>query len=194
MAAPWNTVVKNNQLPKRLLTISISLLLLLGLAACGKNTGFSESNEDKGPTLHAIGFQQWEQQLAAYESEIIVVDLWAMWCTSCIERFPHMVAMHQAYQEQNVQFVSLNLDDRDNSESIKRAEEFLIKVDATFNNFHMNENLIEAFDRFNLIGIPAVLIYDGQGNERYRLSNDNPNNQFDEEDIEAAIKTLLSEA
>ena len=194
MVALWNTVVKNNVLLKCFFTASISLLLLLGLAACGKNTGFSESNEDIGPTLHAIGFQQWEQQLAAYESEIIVVDLWAMWCTSCIERFPHMVAMHKAYQEQNVQFVSLNLDDRDNSESVKRAEEFLIKVDAIFDNFHMNENLIDAFDKFKLIGIPAVLIYDGEGNERYRLTNDNPNNQFDEADIEEAINTLLAEA
>jgi len=194
MVALWNTVVKNKPLLQSFYLVSISLLLATTLSGCDQNSSISGKNVNERPSLHAVGFKQWEQQLATYESDIIIVDLWAMWCTSCIERFPQMVAMHKTYQDQNVQFVSLNLDDRDNSESVKRAEEFLIKVDASFDNFHMNENLIDAFDKFKLIGIPAVLIYDGQGNERYRLSNDNPNNQFDEADIEAAIKTLLAEA
>ncbi|GAB1269212.1 hypothetical protein NBRC116493_24650 [Aurantivibrio infirmus] len=193
MVAPWNIAVKIKASTQRFYAVFFALLFVLGLSSCDSNT-INSPNENQGPRLEAISFKQWEQQLSDYQSKIVVVDLWAMWCTSCIERFPQMVEMHDAYKQQNVQFVSLNLDDRDDTESVNRAGEFLVKVNAEFDNFHMNENLIDAFDRFKLIGIPAVLIYDGKGVERYRLTNDNPSKQFGEEDIESAIKTLLAEA
>jgi len=124
----------------------------------------------------------------------VVVDAWAMWCTSCIKRFPKMVEMEKAFEGKNVQFVSLNLDDHQKTEAVAQAAAFLEEIGATFDNYHMNENLIDAFDHFDLIGIPAVLIYDKHGKERYRLTGDNPNRQFTDKDIENAINELLAEA
>src|SRR5690606_25942426 len=116
--------------------------------------------------------------------------LWAMWCTSCIKRFPKMVDMHDEYAPKGVQIVALNLDNRDDPATVQHAQGFLREINASFDNYHMNENLIDAFDHFNLIGIPAVIIYDGEGRERFRLTGDNPNNQFTDADIEAAINEL----
>ena len=49
-----------------------------------------------------------------------------------------------------------------------------------------------AFEKLNLIGIPAVIIYDRNGDERYRLTGDDPNNQYSGKDIEKAIQELLA--
>lgn len=181
---------------KRLVMQKIIILLLLPLAIL--LTSCSPGDEQTESTVAAIRMQnttftEWEKTLTSYQPNIVVVDAWAMWCTSCIKRFPHMVEMANKYQNKGVQFVSLNLDDRNDEESVAAAKEFLVKMNANFDHFHMNEDLIEAFDRFNLIGIPAVFIYDGTGAERFRLTGDNPNAQFTEKDIESAVESLLSE-
>ena len=63
---------------------------------------------------------------------------------------------------------------------------------ANFDHYHLDEALMNAFDKIDLLGIPAVLIYGKDGNERYRLTGDNPNKQFTEADIENAIKHLIN--
>ena len=138
-----------------------------------------------------ISYAEWEVQRQQYLPNVLVVDMWAMWCISCIERFPEMVRLHDEYKNQNVQFVSMNLDDREDALSLKKAEKFLTKMNASFDHYRMNENLLQAFEKIDLIGIPAVLIYDRNGNEQYRLTGDNPNKQFTEKDIEEAVNDLL---
>jgi len=166
-----------------------ALLSFLLLGACD-----NKSAQASDPAaLKPVSFSQWDQQLASYQPSIVVVDLWAMWCTSCIKRFPKMVDMHDEYAPKGVQIVALNLDNRDDPATVQQAQGFLREINASFDNYHMNENLIDAFDHFNLIGIPAVIIYDGEGRERFRLTGDNPNNQFTDADIEAAINELLAE-
>lgn len=171
------------------LKIGLASLLLLLVSACD-NTRPAAGDSAQ---MKAVGFQEWDEQLASYQPSVVVVDMWAMWCTSCIKRFPKMVDMHDEYSPKGVEIVALNLDNRQDQDAVAQAQEFLHEINATFDNYHMDENLIDAFEHFSLIGIPAVLIYDGQGNERYRLTGDNPSQQFTDNDIEAAIKTLLAE-
>lgn len=167
-----------------LCVLSIAFLL----SACEQQT------QDGKVQLKKVGFAEWDKQLASYRPDVVVVDAWAMWCTSCIKRFPKMVEMKKAYSDKNVHIVALNLDEHQDTQTLKEAEAFLTEIGATFDNYHMDENLIDAFDHLGLIGIPAVLIYDGEGNERFRLTGDNPNDQFTDKDIEAAINELLAEA
>lgn len=170
----------------------LSLLLLAGLlSAC--DGGSSGNTGEGGIQLRNIGFAEWDQQLASYQPNIVVVDAWAMWCSPCIERFPKMVEMNQKYRDQGVAFVSLNLDDHNDQAAVAKAGDFLREQQARFDHFHMDENLIDAFDHLGLKGIPAVLIYDGTGEERFRLTGNNPNSQFTDEDIDEAVQQLLAE-
>lgn len=183
----------SDSIPSRFWKVAVAAFLLLSLSACDSGGGNAGSAAEEGVQLKAIGFQEWDRQLASYKPSIVVVDMWAMWCTSCIKRFPKMVEMHEEYAPRGVEFVSLNLDNRDDTAAVQQAEQFLKEMNATFDNFHMDENLINAFEHFNLIGIPAVVIYDGEGKERYRLTGTNPNKQFTDKDIEAAVNELLAE-
>jgi thiol-disulfide isomerase/thioredoxin len=147
----------------------------------------------KSITLQPVTFAQWQQKLAGYRGQILVVDFWATWCAPCVERFPHMVALYGKYGSLGkVRFVSMSLDDRDDSQAVNRALEFLKKQKAEFDNFRMNEIVPDAFEKLDLLGIPAVFIYDPAGKLRYRLTGDDPNRQFKNEDVEAAIKALLA--
>jgi thiol-disulfide isomerase/thioredoxin len=168
----------------------VAAVLAITLVACDNtdSTGTPAAAEMK-----PVSFQEWDKQLASYRPSVVVVDLWAMWCTSCIKRFPKMVDMHDKYSKEGVQIVALNLDNRDDPTAVQQAQDFLHEINATFDNYHMDENMIDAFEHFKLIGIPAVIIYDGEGKERFRLTGDNPSKQFTDQDIENAINELLAE-
>ena len=166
---------------------------VLLILACSISVGSTYAADTTVTTMQSVTYQQWLEQRKAYTGRILVVDMWATWCSSCIERFPKMVSMHNKYANQGVQIVSMNLDDRGDAASLTAANRFLQRINARFPNYHMDENLMQAFEMLDLIGIPVVLIYDRKGKQRYRLTGDNPYNQFTDKDIEIAIQHLINE-
>lgn len=144
--------------------------------------------------LQPVTFEKWDEVLANLDGQIVVVDYWAGWCSPCIERFPHMVEMHHRYRDRGVQFISLNLDEQGDTEAIEWANEFLARIGADIPNYHMDENMTDAFERLDLLGLPAVGVIDREGAEAHRLSGDNPFRQFTEQDVEDAVRELLGQA
>jgi len=171
---------------KRPLAAICTVLILLG----GAWAAAGEENDPK-TSMQAIQFRDWDILLQAQRGHVTVVDLWASWCAPCIERFPHMVDLYQKYRSRGVHFISLNFDEQGDAESLAWADSFLEHVGAVFPNYHLDENMSEAFERLDLLGLPVVLVYDQNGTENLRLTNDDPNDQFDEEDVERAVQTLL---
>jgi len=141
--------------------------------------------------LQRVDFTAWNAALERYRSQIVVVDMWATWCSTCLTRFPKMVDMAHRFAPQGVRFVSLCLDDRDDEESLAAARKFLATQHAPFDHFLMDERIDVAFDKLQLLGIPVVVIYGRDGAEAVRLTGDNPNDQFDEKDVEEAIVGLV---
>ena len=143
-------------------------------------------------TLEPVSFDSWQEELHSLQGQIVVVDMWATWCLPCIERFPHMVELSTEFADQGVEFVSLCLDDRDDADAIELATEFLTEQKATFPNYLMDEVVTHAFEKLDLLGIPAVFIYGPDGVLRYRLTGDDPNNQYTDADVADAIEELLA--
>ena len=160
------------------------------LGACGERR--AASSED-AVSLVPITHAQWEERLKTYRPDIVVVDFWATWCAPCIERFPKMVELAERYRARGVRFVGMCMEDRDDQAAVAGAARFLVDKRATFDNFLLDEPLLEGFKKLGLLGIPAVHVYEGTGKLSTQLTGDDPNRQFDEQDIEAAIETLLAQ-
>jgi thiol-disulfide isomerase/thioredoxin len=177
------------------LTRRITGLLLGALitSACGQAPpGSSDVALDPGTvTFEPITWEAWQSKLAEYRGSVLVVDFWATWCVPCVERFPHMVEMYRTYGDRGVRFVSMSLDDRGDVAAVERAGEFLEEQRATFPNFLMDENVLEGFEKLELMTVPAVYVYAPDGTLFRKLTADHPDRQFTEEDIEAAIRELL---
>lgn len=176
---------------------SLTVMAMLLLASSAPATEAPTDTDSTEPvTVEGVSLSQWEQTLADYRSDIVVVDFWATWCSSCLDRFPHMVTMSTEFKDQPIQFVSMLLEDPEESEAMHQAHAFLNKQfqhnpPGRFDHYFMNENLMVSFEKLDLLGIPAVFIYDAQGNLSHRLTGDNPNNQFTEADIRNALLTML---
>ncbi len=165
-------------------------MVVLGYG-CAERPGKAVEGDAAQVGFAPLSFGAWQEKLASYPPDVVVVDLWATWCVSCLERFPHMVALWQRYRDRGVRFVSLNLDDHEDSEALADARLLLQQFGAGFENYYLDENLMIGFERLGLIGIPAVVLYDRSGKEAIRLTGDNPNRQFTDADVEAALQALL---
>ena len=174
------------------------LAVLAGLALGGcdeRATGPAETGDGRKSApieLRTVTLDEWYDEVAAFEGRIVVSDMWATWCIPCIERFPHMVRLSERYAERGVQFISTSLDDPTDEQAIAYAKEFLAEQQATFPNYLIDGNVTDTFEDLDLMTIPAVFIYGRDGELRHRLTADDPNNQFTDEDVENAIEKLLS--
>lgn len=182
--------------------IIAALLGIVCLTSCTSEEG-AYSDAPSSPTFGAasvpvvelvpVSFAEWEARRTEFVPDLLVVDLWATWCTPCLERFPHMVEMHHKYKDRGVQFVSLSLDDREDPSSIEFARTFLQEQKATFPNYLLDENIMDGFELIGIQTVPAVNIYNRNGQLVRELNNNNPNDQFSDADIERALLELLGD-
>ncbi len=168
------------------------LFLCFTLTALSKDA-VEEKNEAFVLNFQTTTLDEWPKVLQSYNGKVLVVDMWATWCSSCLERFPHMVEMSDKYRPYDVAFISLLLEDPEEPEAIANAKRFLIKNKADFPHYFMNANLMKSFDQLDLLGIPAVYIYDQTGKKTHKLTGDNPNKQFTEKDIYDAVNGLIAD-
>ncbi len=171
--------------------VRCALILLLSAVSCLLS---AVALADRAPTaLKQVNYSQWQTVLASYKPDIVVVDMWATWCSTCLEQFPKMVELHKKYKDKGVRIVAMNLDDRNDSVAISLAQRFLQENQAGFDNYRMDEKMLLAFEKLGLMSIPAVIVYDRQGKEHVRLTGDDPNKQFVDADIEQVITALLQQ-
>jgi len=174
---------------------SALVLVLACLFAAGCARLSAEKATPGKVTFLPVTYAQWQERLAGYRGNVVVVDLWATWCAPCVQRFPHMVELSRKYSNrQGIRFVSMSLDDRSDPAALDLARKFLIKQNATMDNYRMDEIIPDAFDKLGIQGVPAVFLYDREGNLRYRLTGDDPNHQFTNDDVDRAVQHLLFEA
>jgi thiol-disulfide isomerase/thioredoxin len=119
----------------------------------------ARAHEELVPITHA----QWQDKLRSYAPDIVVVDFWATWCTPCIERFPKMIAMAERYRGRGVRFVSMCMEDRDDRPAVAGAERFLAERHSPLDDFLLDEPLLDGFEDFGLLSVPAVHVYDRSG-------------------------------
>lgn len=165
------------------------LLTLMVLQGCGAESSTDDADTAKSnsagkateaaPTKVDVVVASWDElqsMVKQHEGKVVVVDLWSSFCAPCIREFPNLVALHESYPD-HVACISvcLNYDgskSRPPESHLERVTEFLTKQNAQFENVLCSDSDLDLYDRIELSSIPAVYVYDRQGELSRRFDNE----------------------
>ncbi|WP_404428412.1 thiol-disulfide oxidoreductase ResA [Sutcliffiella horikoshii] len=99
---------------KRLLMRTSILLLLLVAIGYTMYTNFFQSKEivdvgDEAPNFVLTDLEGNEVMLSDYEGKGVFLNFWGTWCKPCEREMPYMENQYQAFKEQGVEVIAVNI-------------------------------------------------------------------------------------
>lgn len=169
----------------------VFILLALFILGCGSG---SEQERTEGlvvkDTMSVLAIQVTkldEEGLSNLISErngkVLFLNVWATWCVPCVEEFPDLVKLHNAFARHPVEVVGISADFDDEIES--KIVPFLRKQKVPFRvyvaSFKHQEDFINGVNRSWSGALPASLIVDAKGERKFFLMGKGTFNQFKRE-------------
>lgn len=125
---------------------------------------------------------------AANKGKVVLFNFWATWCKPCVEEFPDLVKINEAYKDDDFKIILVSLDFAEDLDS--KTKNFLNKMKVDFvsyyNGFEKDDDLINYMDKNWNGGIPGTFIYDKEGKLSKTFIG-----KTKYEDFEKAIEKLL---
>ena len=126
-----------------------------------------------------------ETTLAAYQGEVVVLNLWATWCAPCMEEMPSLMQLQYNF-EGRIRVVPISVDSE--GERDKAISE-LRRLTGGGLPFLQDMTRGVLFDA-QAAGMPVTIIYNRQGQEVARLAG---GADWGSEDASRLIEAVLSE-
>lgn len=102
--------------------------------------------------------------LDRFRGKVVVLNLWATWCTPCVAELPMLDRLQQQLKEVDVVVVALSLD-RGGPEAVK---EFFQEHDIKHLGVYVDPTMRAQSD-FRVIGLPTTILIDREGRDRGRI-------------------------
>lgn len=106
-----------------------------------------------------------ETSLAAYDGEILVLNLWATWCAPCMEEMPTLGALQRRFGDR-LRVIPVSVDGEADR---ARAQSELARLSDNSLPFLIDISRGVLFDA-QAPGMPVTIIYDREGRELARLA------------------------
>jgi len=128
-----------------------------------------------------------QQAIQQWQGKILIINFWATWCGPCLKEIPEFIQWQQAYQDKNVQFIGIAVDDQqsvaDYLKTIHINYPILIAGDAGSQLSQQLGNLINA--------VPFTLIVNAQGQIVHRQFGELSKEKFSEV-LESLLKPQVA--
>ena len=111
--------------------------------------------------------------LSDYLGKYIYIDVWATWCGPCIREIPFFEEVQKEFQNKNIRFISISIDER--NRSLYNYDKWIEYVkDEKLSGIHLfadNAWKSEFIKSYNINSIPRYLLIDDKG---FIISSDAP--------------------
>jgi thiol-disulfide isomerase/thioredoxin len=165
-------------------TVSIALALIvliaMGLAGyyygrvvplikAGKQQGIYAAVASR-QSVAGFGFETEDgvhQSIAGLKGKVVVIDVWATWCGTCLYSIPKIIELRKKYQSELVEIVGIDVDD-DGWEKVKPFLQKHSEINYTLavpyppSSFQL-KTIVDLKPLGNVSAIPTVFVVDRQG-------------------------------
>lgn len=144
----------------------LSSILITSLSGCIDSVNEEESN-NIGEDFKFLGIDGLEKNLSDFQGKIVILDMWATWCSPCGYQMLELEKIKNHYNEDIIEIISIDIDPK---ETISMVQEYIYQFEQAGINldwiFGMDiENIWEKY-KING-GIPTLYIFDKDGNIHY---------------------------
>ncbi len=99
--------------------------------------------------------------LADYKGQVVLLNIWATWCTPCQAEIPSLQRLYQAYGDKGLKLVAVSIDDYVSEDSIRAfAKNFGVTFEVLHDSTHSIEQLYQA------TGYPETFVIGREGTIR----------------------------
>lgn len=187
--------------------VAMLAIVLPCVYGCDKPRGDKPDADEKtprvsvseAPQVQLLDFDGIQKLIAGKRGQVVVMDAWSTSCPPCIKEFPHLVELHKQHAADGLACISLSFDFEGigtPEERLPNVEKFLNEQGATFDNVLGSEDSDAMYRKFKLASVPAVFVYDRQGNLRKRFDNEDAKTEADAftyEQVSQLVSELLAE-
>jgi thiol-disulfide isomerase/thioredoxin len=118
-------------------------------------TLYGQTEYGKLPALIPGGTTAFQGELTKLRGHPVVVNVWGSWCGPCRQEFPYFQQASARFGKR-VAFVGIDAQDQ-----LGAAKTFLAANPLPYPSYEAADTDAKAF--FNIVGLPATVIYDSSG-------------------------------
>lgn len=107
-------------------------------------------------------------KLSEHKGEVVILNLWGIWCGPCREEMPHLAAIQKQYGDKGLKVFGLNVGDHDgNAEPIDNIKRFAEQSKIDYTLARIEGPMINQFYLFSKQQVvPQTLLVDREGRVR----------------------------
>ena len=83
-----------------------AVLMLGAFFGCGAPTGQPESM-----SIQPIGAEQLRSLVGEHRGDVLLINLWATWCSPCLKEIPDLMRLEDRYQDRGLRLLAIAMDD-----------------------------------------------------------------------------------
>jgi cytochrome c biogenesis protein CcmG/thiol:disulfide interchange protein DsbE len=157
----------------------VCLVVLLVLSACAPRP---DGNADIA-AYHAVSLDGSEVSLRDLRGQVVLLNVWTLWCLPCRSEVPTLEALHRAYQPAGLTLVGVNVDPRGDIPTIRS---FIRTMGLTYRIWLDPDDGVSA--HFPMPSLPATWLIGRDGRILWsRLGMVHP----DDPELGAALRNAL---
>ncbi|HLA45626.1 MAG TPA: redoxin domain-containing protein [Aggregatilineales bacterium] len=140
------------------IVIILSAVLMIAVVAWGiYDNSLSQPGEGKAPDFTAplLG-EEGSLSLADYRGQVVVINFWGSWCGPCRVEAPMLQRTYDAYKDQGVVFIGVDVKDIEQD-----ALDYLAEFNITYPNVMDIGGKIE--DDYRTQGVPETFVVNPDG-------------------------------
>ena len=99
-----------------------------------------------------------EVTLESLKGEVVLLNLWATWCTPCRAETPYLQEIYEEHRDEGFEIVGISMDTGDAADDVAMfVEEY--GVDYTI----LHDPRMQGTERYQVLGLPATCLIDREG-------------------------------